>query len=498
MEPIIEMKAIEKSFGNVQALKKVDFELFPNEIVGLVGENGAGKSTLMKVLLGIYQPDDGSIFLESSLVPICNPQFANSHGIYMVFQEQSLLINLTVYENLFLGFEHLFQKNGMIQKRRMVEEAKTLLKRINLKIDPDSQVSRLSFVQRQMIEILRNLWKAEICGTRNPILVLDEPTSALGESDAEILFDQMLILKKQASIVFISHKLNEIVRMCDRTYVLKDGKNSGVFRRDESTEELLRKQMIGGVIEGEYYLVDQQRLPSEEVILEVQNLTKKGIFENISFQVHAGEILSITGTIGSGKESICDALYGLTTYDSGSVIFNSERIKIDSPVDANIYGIGISPDDRKHKGIISGMTVTDNMTISIIKGIISINDLASLSRQIIKRLQILTPSEKTLVRNLSGGNQQKVVIGRLLLSNYKLVILAFPTRGVDVGAKREIYSLIREMAEKGTAIILMGDSFEEDIGLANNIVALKDGVNTGKLNADGQKPSLEELAEYIL
>jgi ribose transport system ATP-binding protein len=349
-----------------------------------------------------------------------------------------------------------------------------------------------------MVEILRNLWKADICGTRNPIVILDEPTSALGENDVLILFNQMQFLKKQASIIFISHKLNEIVKMCDRTYVLKDGKNVGTLLKGESSEDILRKRMIGGVIEGEYYLVNEQRKPGEKVVLDIRKLSKKGIFNNISFKVHEGEIFSITGTVGSGKESICDALYGLCSYDEGEIFLESKKVKINSPVDANNLGIGISPDDRKGKGLILGMSVSDNITISIMKGIISIKNLAKKALQIIERLRILTPSEKTLIRNLSGGNQQKAIIGRLLLSDFKLVIMAFPTRGVDVGAKREIYSLIREMAKKNTAIILMGDSFEEDIGLANKIMALRDGICTGILDADFQKPKLNELANYIL
>lgn len=498
MNPIVQMKNIVKTFGTVKALNNVNFEIMPNEIVGLVGENGAGKTTLMKILVGIYKPDNGQIYLDLKKIPLGDPQYANRHGIYMVFQEQSLLINMTVYENLFLGFEHLFQSKGLIQKNQMIQKASDLLRQMNLEVDPTLQLNKLSFVQRQMVEILRNLWKANICGTRNPIVILDEPTSALGENDSLILFEQMELLKKQASIVFISHKLNEIVKMSDRVYVLKDGKNAGLFSKNEFDEDTLRKSMLGGVIEGEYYLVDQQRVPGDNVILDVRNLTKKGFFENISFQIHEGEIFSITGTIGSGKEAICDALYGLTSYDSGEVILNTSKIRITSPVEARKHGMGLSPDDRKSKGLITSMTITDNLTISIIKGLISPHNLANIARQIIERLKILTPSEKTPVRNLSGGNQQKVVIGRLLLSRNKIVIMAFPTRGVDVGAKREIYALMREMVNKNTTIILMGDSFEEDIGLANNIMTLKDGKCTGILNADNEKPNLEVLANYIL
>lgn len=498
MNSILNMIDIDKKFGVVHALKDVNLEIFPNEIVGVVGENGAGKSTLMKILLGIYHFDGGQIFISGKKVQITNPRDANKHGVYMVFQEQSLLINMTVYENLFLGFENHFTKNGMISKRLMIEAARVELSKIGLDIDPNTQVNQLSFIQRQMIEILRNLWQANISGADNVIVVLDEPTSALGEKDSETLFHLMVELKKRASLIFISHKLNEIVKMCDRIYVLKDGKNEHVFTKVEVSEELLRTSMIGGTIEGEYYLVDKQRKSGDQIILEVQNLNKENTFTNISFQVREGEIFCITGTLGSGKEALCDALFGLAEFDSGKIFFKGKEIKPKSPLDAVSAGIGLSPDDRKGKGLVLGMSVTDNMTLPTMRSIISIRHLSQLAVSVIKRLRIVTPSEKTLIRNLSGGNQQKVIIGRLLISNYPLIILAYPTRGVDVGAKREIYELIREMANKGNAIILMGDSFEEDIGLANTILALKDGKCTGLLNAEEQKPSLEELANYIL
>jgi ribose transport system ATP-binding protein len=452
----------------------------------------------MKVLLGIHKPDGGAISIDEKKVEFSSPRDAHLNGIYMVFQEQSLLMNMAVYENIFLGFEHLFQRNGMLSKKRMMEAAKKELSKIGLEIDPGQQVSRLTFAQRQMVEVIRNIWKAHIEGVDNVIVVMDEPTSALGEKDSELLFQQMNELKKDASIVFISHKLHEIVRMCDRTYVLKDGCNAGVYDKREVSEDLLRTRMVGGTIEGEYYLVDRQRKRGEKVVLNVSHLKKEGTFDDISFQVHEGEIFCISGTIGSGKEILCDVIYGLEKYDSGSITFNGKPLQVKTPHEAVLVGIGFSPDDRKGKGLVMGMSVSDNITLPLMKGIIYPKKLAELSLQMINRLRIKTPSEKTPIRNLSGGNQQKAIIGRLLLSDLKLVILSFPTRGVDVGAKREIYSLIREMADKGIAIILMGDSFEEDIGLSNRIMTLKDGKCTGFLNADETKPSLEEFLEYIV
>ena len=365
-------------------------------------------------------------------------------------------------------------------------------------INPTMQVNRLSFVQRQMVEIIRNVWKASQCGCKSIVVVLDEPTSALGEKDSELLFRQMEELKKFASIVFISHKLGEVVRLCDRVYVLKDGANSGVFMREEVTEDLLREKMVGGSIEGEYYLIDQQRTAGEKVVLEVKGLSRKGHFEDISFQVHEGEIFCISGTLGSGKEALCDVLYGLEKAEEGEILLNGVPIHPKAPSEAVKAGIGFSPDDRKGKALVMGMSVADNITIPLMKGIIRPKKLAEIARQMIARLRIRTHSERTFIRNLSGGNQQKAILARLMLSDLKLLILSHPTRGVDVGAKREIYGLIREMVNKGASVILMGDSFEEDIGLSNNIMSLRDGECTGIINADLRKPTLEEFVEYIV
>jgi len=498
MTPMLDMQKIEKRFGVVHALKGVDFQVFPNEIVGLIGENGAGKSTLMKVLLGIYKEDGGAIFLDGKQVKFANPMDANDHGICMVFQEQSLFANMTVYENLFMGQEHFFMKNGLISKKKMIAAAAEELGRIDMAIDPRMQVNKLNFVQRQMVEVIRNVWKAHQSGANSVVVALDEPTSALSEKETEVLFAQMDELRKIASIVFISHKLGEVVRMCDRTYVLKDGANSGVFSKENATEERLRNQMVGGAIEGEYYLIDKQRRPGEKVVLEVKNLNKKNVFEDISFSVHEGEIFSISGAMGSGKEALCDVIYGLEQSDSGTITLDGVPVSPKSPNEAAKLGIGFSPDDRKGKALIMGMSVADNITVPLMKGLVNLHKLAETSRGMIDRLRIKTPSERTVIRNLSGGNQQKAIMARLMLTHAKLVILSHPTRGVDVGAKREIYALIREMAIRGTAVILMGDSFEEDIGLANNIMTLKDRRCTGILNADERKPTLEEFVGYLV
>lgn len=495
---MLQMKDIEKNFGVVKALKKASIEVYPNEIVGLVGENGAGKSTLMKVLLGIHKKDGGEIIINGKATEINGPKEANSKGICMVFQDQSLLTNMAVYENLFLGEEEKLSKHNILSKKKMIETAKKEMTSIGLEIDTSAQVNKLTFVQRQMVEIARSIWKAKIAGVDKVLVIFDEPTSALGEQDSALLFEKMAELKKHASIIFISHKLKEIVKMCDRTYVLKDGYNAGLFTRADATEDKLRFQMVGGAIEGEYYLVDKQRKPGNKIILKADKITKNGKFENVSFEVHSGEIFCVSGTIGSGKETLCDVLYGLEKVDSGEIYLEGKRINLNSPIAAVKNGIGLSPADRKGKALIMGMSVTDNITVHLMKGILHLKKMAETAREMIVRLKIKTESEKVYIRQLSGGNQQKTIMARLMLSNSKLIILSNPTRGVDVGAKQEIYGLIRELAEKDTAIILMGDSFEEDIGLANTIMTLKDGKCTGIIDATNRKPLLEEFLPFIV
>jgi len=498
MEAVLNVNNIKKSFGVVQALNGVNMDLYPREIIGLVGENGAGKSTLMKILLGIHNIDAGEIVIRGQSVTITGPKDANSRGICMVFQELSLLNNMCVYENMFLGFEHFFLRRGMLDKKNMIRTARKEFDALGLNINPKVQVHKLSFVQKQMVEIIKNLWIAKYCGTDNPIIILDEPTSTLGEKDASLLFEQINELKKQATIVFISHKLSEVVNHCDRVYVLKDGYNNGLFHSGELSENLLRESMVGNSFEGEYYLTDLQRKPGDKVVLEVKTLSKKGSFEDVSFRIREGEILSLAGTLGSGKEQVCDVIYGLTQADTGEIYLEGKKVRIRKPSVAVKRKIGLSPEDRKGKALIMGFSVADNIALPTMKGVISPRKIRETAVDMIGRFKIKTPSERILVRQLSGGNQQKVVMAKLISTDSKLIILSHPTRGVDVGAKREIYALIRELADRGVAILLMGDSFEEDIGLSNTIFALRDGKCTGVLDATDRKPTMSEFIRFVV
>lgn len=502
-QPVLQMRDIHKTFPGVKALSGVDFEVYPNEIVGLVGENGAGKSTLMKILAGVYQVDDGEIFLNGEQVNIKSPQDARALGIGMVFQEQAVLPNLTVYENIFFGNEKKFSRYGLIAKREMVQEAREVLNEVGVDIAPDAYLHDLSFMERQMVEIARIFWLSRKVSAKNPIIILDEPTTVLEEKEIKLLFEKLKLLKQRASIVYISHRLSEVVELCDRVYVLKDGKNAGCFYRQKVSENLLRSHMVGRDFHEEYYLVNEQNQPLPNVVLELQNCTKKGFFEDISFQLHRGEILSLCGTIGSGKEELCLALYGLLKIDGGEIFVEGKKVNITSPAHAFSLGIGYIPEDRRNEGLILSLPVFENMTLSVVeklrKGpVVDKKKQIALSREMVEKLNIKTPNVFVPCFNLSGGNQQKVVLSKWLLSKVKILIMSHPTRGVDVGAKHEIYALIREMARQGMAMILMGDSFEEDIGLAHRILVMKDGKISGWLDATSSKPTPADLIQYVV
>jgi len=502
-QPVLQMKNIRKTFPGVTALSGVNFEVYPNEIVGLVGENGAGKSTLMKILAGVYQADDGEIFLEGKRVDIKDPQDARALGIGMVFQEQAVLPNLTVYENIFFGNEKRFSKYGLMAKRKMIQRARLILNEIGMDVAPDAYLHDLSFMERQMVEIARIFWLSHEVAVRNPIIVLDEPTTVLEEKEIRLLFEKLRLLKQRASIIYISHRLSEIVELCDRVYVLKDGKNAGCFYRHEISEDLLRNRMVGRDFHEEYYLINEQNRPLPGIVLELRNCTKKGVFEDISFQLHRGEILSLCGTIGSGKEELCLALYGLLKLDAGEILIEGKRVNISSPAQAFSLGIGYIPEDRRNEGLILNLPIFENMTLPVMEKlkrgiIVDRGKQVALSSDMVRKLNIKAPNVFVPCFSLSGGNQQKVVLSKWLLSRVKILIMSHPTRGIDVGAKHEIYALIREMARQGMAMILMGDSFEEDIGLAHRILVMKDGRISGWLDATSSKPTPADLIQYVV
>jgi ribose transport system ATP-binding protein len=501
---ILEIININKSFPGVKALQNMNFNVYQNEIVGLVGENGAGKSVLMKILVGIYKMDKGEMKLYGKNVKLSDSRMAIQLGVGMVFQEGSLIPNLTIAENLFLGHENRFKQYGLISISKVMEEAKKQLDRVGLNIDPKIYIYNLSQAYQQMVEVARLLWLSNIFHIENPLLILDESTTTLTSKEIEQLFNILREIKNEASIIFISHRLEEIFELSDRIVVLKDGKNVANMKVSETNIHQVENLMIGRKLSKEYYNESEQNEPKDEVLLKVDGLEKKGSFRPISFLVKKGEILSLVGVVGSGKEDICKCIFGLMKPDNGIISIEGKEVKINKPKDAVKAGIGYIPINRREEGLALQMDVMSNITLVMLKKIIRnglINSQLEKEKALywIKKCSILTPSSKTICKNLSGGNQQKVVLSKWLAANVKIMILNHPTRGVDVGAKEEFYKMIRLLALEGMSIILMSDRLEEDIGLCNRMIIMKDGNITKELACPvNNKPTPVDIISYIV
>jgi ribose transport system ATP-binding protein len=504
MEAVLELRQITKEFPGVVALDRVDLTVQRNELLGLVGENGAGKSVLMKIMIGLIQPDAGTIRLHGQPITLKSPSEAIRSGIGMVFQEGSLVPNLSVTENLYLCHEASFRRAGILPSRPMRASARQLLARLNLRLDVDLPVAELSPAQRQMVEIARLLWLAKLYGQENPVLILDEPTTVLADSERETLFEILRELKKEASIVFISHRIQEVLENCDRIVVLKDGKNVTEMAAAESRLRKVEQLMVGHSFSLDRFHQDAQWQQAGKEILRVENLGKEGRFQPLDFTVRGGEIVSLIGLVGSGKEAVCGCIAGLEKPDTGSVFLDGRKLRSGSPSAAVRAGIGHIPIDRRSEGLALMMSVAENVNLLVLNrlktaGLLSPAREKKNARHWIAECQIKTPSLGTLCANLSGGNQQKTVISKWLSSRVRLLILDHPTRGVDVGAKDEIYKLIRRLAREGIGMLIMCDTIEEDIGLANRLLIMKDGRLVKEIaSSPEQKPSPQEIIGLIV
>lgn len=477
---ILFLRQVSKAYPGVVALDSVDFAVYPQEIIGLVGENGAGKSTLMKILIGLEQPDQGTLMLRGEEVVLKDPADAVRYGIGMVFQDGTLVPNLSIMENLFLCHEKGFLRYGLLSRRQMKQAASELLERVKLQADIDAPISEVPPAARQMVEIARLMWLSRLYGQQNPILILDEPTTVLTEGERDTLFSILKSLRAEASIILISHRLQEIVENSDRICILKDGKNVKEILSAEARIADIEQAMVGHAFSADRYRENEQREPETEVILKVERLSKKGSFEPISFDMRKGEIVSLIGLVGSGKEEICRCLNGLDKADSGSILLAGKRLAPGSPRDAVASGQGHIPIDRRSEGLALAMSVAENVNLLVLRqlrsaGLISPAQERRNAARWIEECRIKTPSNSTLCANLSGGNQQKTVIAKWLSSRVKLLMLDHPTRGVDVGAKDDIYRIIRKLAQEGIAMLIMCDTLDEDIGLSNRMLIMKDG-----------------------
>jgi len=503
---LFKVENLTMKFPGTLALSDVNMEIKKGEVIGLVGENGAGKSTLMKIIMGIQTQTSGSMSLGGENYEPKDPNDANMHGVGMVFQEQSLISNLTVGQNIYIGKEKEFKQKGIINWRKMYKDANDALKAIDINdIKPETKIKDLNFSKRQMVEIARVFNSAKTGKSDFSLILLDEPTSVLNDEEIKQLFYQINKIKEEGNaVIFVSHRLDEIMEISDRIYVFKDGKNVGDLRKEDADEAKLYEMMVGKTHTGEYYKINRQTVPTNELVLEVENLSLKGEFKDVSFKLHAGEVMGICGVIGSGKEELCSVITGDIKASSGSLKVFGKDANFNSPYDALKSGIICIPKERNEEGIVSTLSIMENINLSNLDGVkngflISRKKQVKRSTEWIKKLRIKCSGYSDTVSQLSGGNAQKVVFGRILSSGAKVLILNHPTRGVDIGAKEEIYNLVRDVTDLGYSVILLGDTLDECIGLSSKILVMKDGLVTKFYDAPAKaKPEQVDIVRYMM
>jgi ribose transport system ATP-binding protein len=490
---LVEMEGIEKSFPGVKALNECRFDLLPGEVHGLVGENGAGKSTLMKVLAGIYKRNGGTILVRGEPVEFHNTKQAQGMGISIIHQELNLMRHLSAAQNIFIGRE---QKKGMpflVDDREINRKAKELFKLINFNLDPTVTVAGLTVAQQQMIEIAKAL------SFNMDVLIMDEPTSALSESEIEELFKVIRQLRDQGKgIVYISHRMDELHQICDRITVMRDGRYVATNPIKQVTTEQIIAQMVGREIYESRHLHGD--MSKNEVVLEVKNLNRGRIVQNVSFDLHRGEILGFAGLLGAGRTETMRLIFGADPMESGEIFVRGEKVSIRHPKDAVRCGIGYLSEDRKRYGLALGMSVKVNTVMASLGnflkplGVIDEKAAGKTAREYVKKLNTKTPSVDQLAKNLSGGNQQKVVVGKWLVRNSDILIFDEPTRGIDVGAKSEIYRLLNELADQGKSIIMISSELPEILRMSHRIVVMCEGRVTAVLGAE--ESTQEKIMRY--
>ncbi len=476
----IEMRGIDKSFGGNAVLKSAGFLLDHGEIHALMGENGAGKSTLMKILTGVYTRDAGTVIVDGQEVCYKNPQEAEKAGIVFIHQELNVLFDLTVEENMFLGKE-IKKGFGVCDKKAMRQEVKKILDRLGVNIDPGQRMNELSVGQQQMIEIAKALM------VDAKVIIMDEPTAALTQSETTVLFQVVNSLReKGVSIVYISHRMEEIFELCDRITVLRDGSYIDTKKICDTDMNDVVKMMIGREI-GERYPVREAKIGS--VAFEVKGLTCPGVFENVSFQVHSGEVLGVSGLMGAGRTEIMQAIFGNMLHVTGEIFLDSMKIQNRNPQEAMKNGIGFITEDRKVEGLMLEESIMKNISIANLgriskSGVLNKGSEEALVKKGIEELHIKCFGPQHECNNLSGGNQQKVVFAKWIYTDPKVLILDEPTRGVDIGAKKEIYSIINDLAEKGVAIIMVSSELPEVLGMSDRIMVVREGLVRGILQKE--------------
>lgn len=491
---IVEVKGISKRFPGVQALNKVDFKVERGQVHALVGENGAGKSTLMKILSGLYHPDEGEIFFQGKQVHFRNARDALNTGISTIYQELLLCPNLRVAENIFLGREPT--RNFLLQRTQVFEQCQSDLDHMGFgDLDPRATISDLTVAQRQMVEIAKALH------LDNELIIMDEPTSSLTPAEVERLFQTMRQLKERdKGIIFISHRLDEVFEIADYVTVLRDGELVASKPINEVSHNELVKMMVDRELAAS--LSERYSGGEGEILLEVKNLTSQGHFEDISFILRRQEVLGFAGLIGAGRTELMRAIFGIDPLDSGEIWVQGRLAKIKSPQDAIRLGLGMATEDRKDDGLFGDLSVRENMTmahlglgaLTRVLGFVRRNREQQVAGEYVKSMDIRTPSLATPIISLSGGNQQKVILSRWLMTQPKILILDEPTRGIDVGAKAEIHRLIRQLAFEGHGIIVVSSELPELLAISDHIIVMREGHLTALLET--ATTSQEEIMTY--
>lgn len=480
MQPTIQAVNCTKIFPGVKALSNVSVDFYPGEVHALLGENGAGKSTLIKILSGVYTPTEGYVVLEGQKVEFHSPHDAIEKGIAVIHQELSIANDLTVAENIFLGIEP--KKRAFLDREYMNRVAQQILDEMDVDIKATTIARDLTVAQQQMVEIAR------VINKKAKVVIMDEPTSSLSEHEIEALFTIIEKLRKNnVTIIYISHRMAEIFCICDRATVLRDGQKIMTKLLKETTEAELVKNMVGRYI-GDYYIHKKHARGPEK--LRVEGLTRKGEFSDISFTAYAGEILSFAGLVGSGRTEVMETVFGARRPDSGKIFVNGKEVTFKSPKDAIDAGIGMVTEDRRRTGLMLRDTVLKNMVLpSIPMNSLRFGFLNSvwendITKKMIKMLTIKTPSSETIVGNLSGGNQQKILLARWLVAHSDILILDEPTRGIDVNAKSEFYALMNDFLDKGGCIIVVSSEMPEVIGISDRVLVMREGRISGELTGD--------------
>jgi ribose transport system ATP-binding protein len=485
---LLEMKGISKQFPGVRALTDVSIDLAAGEVLGVVGENGAGKSTLIKILAGDYRMDEGEILINGKKVDFHSPSDASDLGIQVIYQELITLDTLTVAENLFVGHLPLRPGLGIVDWGAANETARAVLARMNIDIDPRTVVGDLTVHQKQVLEIAKAINK------KASILVMDEPTAALGEEDTRSMFKIIKSLKEQGvGIVYISHRLKEVFEITDRVTVLRDGAKIGTVRTADAEMQQLIEMMVGREL-AEFY--PKRDLPVGEVLMEVKNLTINGIIEDVSFTLRKGEIVGLFGLLGSGRMNVLRALYGLDQYNGGTITVRGESAAISGPNAALARGIGYMPIDRKLEGLALTLSVMNNITMANIDKVgggifLSRSTERRKAEKWVKDVSIRTPDITTDVNSLSGGNQQKIVLAKLLETGSRIFLMNEPTRGIDVGAKVDIYQMMESLCEAGAGIVMISSELPEMLSMADRIIVIARGRITAEYSR--QEATQEKL-----